>query len=98
MNELKLITLVICIGNSDDKLTQKEWYAYTTNVQALMYSYAENVHFVGTSQSLSIYQNACFVCELEEHLVNTFIELLTNIKEKYKQESIVIIKNKTEFI
>lgn len=95
-------TIVILVGNSDNKLTQKEWADFVSRVKSIVMVFADEVHFEGYSRGDSEYQNACFVFQSSfqstvfsfDGLVNT----LNDIKKVFGQNSIAIIKGITEFV
>jgi phosphoserine aminotransferase len=94
------MTTVLLIGNSDDKLTQFEWSNFYDEIKNCINNYSITIHFNGYSNSVSMYQNACFVFNIssDTEYINKFIEDIKKIKIKYKQNYIVIIRNETEFI
>jgi len=59
-------TYVIQIGNTDDKLTQQEWYAFVCDVDAILLAYSTTTHFNGGSDSRAAWQNHCWVFQVEE--------------------------------
>lgn len=90
------VTCSILIGNSDNKLTQKEWSAYVKEVSWLVDMLVENIYFSGGSNGDSEYQTWCIVFELKNE--ENFRYHLNNIRKKYKQDSIAFVKGDTEFI
>lgn len=91
-------TIVIQIGNSDDKLSQKTWAKYFGIVGYWVHALADEVHFSGTSNGDSRYQNACFVCVCSEECAKTLRENLREVKEVYHQDSIAWMEGDTKFI
>ena len=55
----------ISIGNSDDKLTQREWAGYFSAV-ALMLQHRGKVHGQWASEPASAWQNACWCIEFTD--------------------------------
>ena len=55
----------ISIGNSDDKLTQKQWSNFVKMVDSFIRTRAKVVHGYWLSESSSEYQNACWCVEHE---------------------------------
>lgn len=90
-------TIYVSIGNSDDKLTQKDWASFLSCIDLIIQRFADEVHGSWVSLSTSEFQNACWCFELETESVNkrtgkTFEE---EVREKlvvsateFKQESI----------
>lgn len=89
-------TLIIQIGNSDDKLSQKEWSEYISDVANVLYNWS-TIHFFGTSIGTAPWQNACWV--VEPNVTAEIQKRLTVIRKTYKQDSIAFtVATKTEFI
>ncbi len=92
-------TLTLLIGNSDNKLTQKEWNRFCENLSVFAHDIASEVHFEGFSPSNSQWQNAAIVLipgvDIEESNV---IRGLKSLCVKFKQESIAVIVGETKFI
>lgn len=91
-------TVLIQIGNSDDRLTQKLWSEYYSDVERLVDIYTEEVFFKGCALPNSQYQNAAFIVLLEEKDIDAFKKSLQNVRRKYFQNSIAIQIGETEFI
>lgn len=49
MNDKEMQTLVVLIGNSDDKLTQKQWAGFVLELTDCIERRAAHVHFWGGS-------------------------------------------------
>ena len=91
-------TVVIQIGNSDDKLSQSRWSEYCTQVDYAIRSSAVHVHFNGTSPGDAPWQNAAWIFEMEADDVDDLIYNLVNIRQAFGQESIAIQWGETKFI
>jgi hypothetical protein len=92
------MTVVIQIGNSDDKLTQKEWAAYVQDVKGAIAGWPKETHFAGASLPFEAWQNACFVLNVEEDRLVDLKENLRYITKKWRQDSIAFTTGTTEFI
>jgi hypothetical protein len=57
----------ISIGNSDDKLTQKEWSNFVADVDDVIEEAATQVHGRWFSQSDAEWQNACWCVEINSN-------------------------------
>jgi hypothetical protein len=88
-------TIVIQIGNSDNKLTQQEWSRFYNHIHNLVDDYG-TVHFRGTSLPNAPYQNACFVIE-SESMDGLKYQLGITAKD-FKQKSIALTIGDTEFV
>lgn len=97
MVESDVVSVVIQIGNSDDKLSQRDWSAYQREVGEVVDGFGLP-HFEGHSHGCSAYQNACFVLEADRFLVGDLRENLENIRRKYRQDSVALIVGEVEFV
>jgi len=91
-------TLTVQIGNSDDKLTQREWSEFVAEVNNEMLSLCNVVHFSGRSDGGCSWQNACWVASATEGCYLSLRAVLMVIGRKYKQDSIALTVGKTEMI
>lgn len=95
------LTAIVQIGNSDDKLTQKQWATFYGNTHSVLATLGQ-LHFAGASSSFSTWQNACFVLELTEHAgldaVTVLERYLARLAEQYDQSSIALTLGSTRFI
>jgi hypothetical protein len=89
-------TLVITIGNSDDKLTQKEWFLFWINVRDAVVQHSKQVHGEFLSASNSQYQNACWL--VEGDLSPVLRDHLAYWAAFYRQDSIAVTSGETEFV
>lgn len=95
-------TVYITIGNSDDRLTQREWAAFVSSVARLLRSsYFDQavVHGQWLSESASSWQNACwcfkFLVRDEEYLK----EKLQFLAREFRQREIAYAEVSTvEFL
>lgn len=88
-------TVTICIGNSDDLLTQSEWAKYYAEVQRAVRGNASTLYFSGGSAISDPWQNAAFVFECEEKIVTRLRNELSLIRQGYQQDSIAWVDGKT---
>lgn len=91
----------ISIGNSDDKLSQREWSNFYHDVDADMNTagYGSRVHGVWQSGSAAPYQNACWCIELRSDDVPDLKSRLAVAAKYYRQNSIAWAEvPTTEFI
>ena len=91
-------TVVVLIGNSDDKLSQARWSDFYMYVDSVINSYSRDVHFSGTSIPNHRWQNACFVGEVSINAIDDIRNYLKRLKDEFKQHSIAILVGDTEFI
>jgi hypothetical protein len=91
-------TVVIQIGNTDDKLTQPEWASFYEHIDRLVELMAVRVHFAGASGSTQPWQNACWVAEIKPSEVTTLERSLEPIRLRYRQDSIAVTYGTTRFV
>ena len=90
-------TVVVQIGNSDDKLSQRDWSAFYRNTLATLKGFGE-VHFAGASHSAAEWQNACFVIALDVADVVGLRANLEQLAHHHRQNSIALTVGETEFV
>lgn len=98
-------TAVICIGNTDDKLSQSEWSQFVTDVDTLIDRWRFNVYFRGFPGSAERWQNACWVLDARDLFgepagmaVGVLRQELAIIAKAYKQDSIALILGDSEMV
>lgn len=103
------MTITIQIGNSDDKLTQKEWSFFVTDLRQFVNGWAEQVHFFGFSTPDAQWQNACVVLNLrdwkrdgwdslDQQITAGMYSGLRDLLKRYKQDSIAFTSGDTTFV
>ena len=88
-------TVVIQIGNSDDKLSQSEWSRFVNALTDLVEKCCTHVHFSGHSQGDAPWQNYCVVAE-SEALAQLRL-CLCGLAKEYRQDSIALTVGNTIF-
>jgi hypothetical protein len=91
-----LETVVIQIGNSDDKLTQLEWAKFVNDIRYLVGNHANEIHFFGGSSNWENWQNACWI--FTSDVVPELLENIKSIRQNYKQESVAVTIGNTQFV
>jgi hypothetical protein len=89
-------TIIVQIGNSDNKLTQREWANFVSAVDTIINN-CKQIHFRGGSPFDSSVQNACWVFTYEGNIVD-LKSRLTVIREAMRQDAVAITFGVTEFI
>jgi hypothetical protein len=89
-------TYIVQIGNSDDKLSQAEWYRFCIDTDALIKEFADEVHFSGGSDNRAPWQNAAWVFVMDN--ATDFYHLLCGLCEQYRQDSIAVTVGGTFFV
>jgi hypothetical protein len=91
-------TASILIGNTDNKLAQLEWAAFVLQTKEHVEAHAHRVHFFGAPPNYEVWQNACWVIELNDDKLPSLKEGLTAIRKKFRQDSVALLVSQTEFI
>lgn len=94
----RLETAIILIGNSDDKLSQREWSDYQHAVGESVHAYAEDCEFQGASAANAPWQNAAWVIVSTAISLTLLKQSLNTIRKRFNQDSIAWIQGNTEFI
>ena len=82
-------TIYVSIGNSDDKLTQREWAEFCIKVEREVYRWGGRVYGAWQSAPVSEYQNACWCFDvLNEWAEEQHKKALKNLAREYHQDSI----------
>lgn len=91
-------TITVQIGNSDDKLTQKEWSEFTLEVHESIMDYSNEIHFSGGSYFNAPWQNAAWIFTVSSQKTMPLRELLLNAAVRFRQDSIAWTEGVTTFI
>lgn len=94
-------TITICIGNTDNKLSQLEWALYIAYVDKLLKDtkyVGLSAHFSGGSSPERAWQNYCFVIEVDQSYIELLTRELVEIRKKFRQDSIALVIGTTSFI
>lgn len=91
-------TVVIQIGNSDDKLSQRRWHEYVRQVDDVVAEYESQRHFTGGSDCDMPWQNYCWVCVVGEGRMPELFLRLAATGTKYDQDSVAVLVGDTQFI
>ena len=92
------MTVVVQIGNSDNKLTQGEWAHYVEAIRNVIRKNVSAIHFQGGSDWDAPWQNACWVCDIDHSFKDEFIASLLQVKNSYRQDSIALTWGHTDFL
>lgn len=89
-------TVIIQIGNSDNKLAQLEWASFVEAMRFFLATF--DTHFFGGCENWAAWQNVCWVLLVNENAVPAIIETVKNIRERWKQDSAAVTIGETQFI
>lgn len=93
------VTIYISIGNSDDRLTQKEWAAFLKVADSTITSEANVRHGNWFSAPRSEFQNACWCAQVHIIRIPRLKARLAKLAVKFKQDSIAWAEApRTEFL
>jgi hypothetical protein len=81
-------TVYIGIGNSDDKLSQREWAGLQLDVKFALREYDAVIIGEWYSAPDSIYQNVCWCAVFEDDDVTEVKGILKTLAIQYRQDSI----------
>jgi len=91
-----MVTVSLQIGNSDDKLTQKEWASFVRDIKEALMVNEAFVHFFGAPSNYEEWQNAAWVFNVSE--TSDLKSEIAKIRMKYDQDSVAWLEGETEFI
>ena len=78
----------ISIGNSDDRLTQRQWSNFCDDTETVLSGFMKGMHGAWTSTTRDPWQNACWCVEVWPHLVDGAKASLARLAARYGQDSI----------
>lgn len=90
-------TIAIQIGNSDDKLTQKQWSKFCEHLVANCEDWGD-IHFAGGSPTTTQWQNFCVVVECSTHNVTKLHSDVVQLRRENNQQSVAWLEGETVFI
>ena len=93
-----MLTIAIQIGNSDDKLTQREWSAFVSLVDSCIKEHSQAIHFSGAAWGCAPWQNAAWVCEVLRSHIPSLKAHVKRARQQYRQDSVAWLEGSTEFI
>lgn len=94
------MTLVIQIGNTDNKLTQSEWSDFCASVRETVAAAARQVHFDGCAAGDAPRQNACWVIDVEAapERLEKLRGSLREIRQRFRQDAVAWTAGETEMV
>lgn len=85
---MSAVTVYVTVGNSDDKLSQVEWFEYVTTVDTLLREYGQRIHGEWYSAAASPWQNACWCVEVPAANIAVLKQHLKAQAQVFRQDSI----------
>lgn len=90
-------TIVVQIGNSDDKLSQATWAEFIAVTGNVIEEHV-GLHFNGGSNATAPWQNYCWVGQIPQTQIDKLRDELAMLGKKYEQDSIAVTIGETEFV
>ena len=91
--------ITVQIGNTDDKLTQKEWSAFCKATDGFIQSASCAIYFSGHSLPIALWQNACWCFDVDDAVTKAYLEkMLLRTAKAYRQDSIAWTEGETELL
>lgn len=92
------VTVYICIGNSDDRLTQRRWAEFAWNVHSELEGRGK-LHGEWASDPTSPWQNACWCIEFDDGKTADMVRsLVACVGRQFGQESVAWAVAETDLI
>ncbi len=91
-------TIVVQIGNSDDKLSQKEWAQFVEAVSYAVNGHTQDLHFNGFSPAQERWQNAAWVAVCDEAQALALGRELVIIRTRFRQDSVALTIGDTKMV
>ncbi len=92
------VTVVVLVGNSDDKLSQATWAQFLLNMYHKVEDQSETIEFYGGSSFQAQWQNACVVATMKGDAVAELKTALAKLCARYNQDSIAVVVGDTQFV
>jgi len=92
-------TVIIQVGNSDDRLSQYEWALFIAELRSVIEQNVVQVHFSGGSDWCAPWQNACWVCQIADDAnVEQLIEKIQDCRGRHRQDAVAVTVGTTRFV
>ncbi len=96
--KMKMKTVVIQIGNTDDKLSQAAWSSFIVTLNRVVERACYDIHFSGGSKPDAPWQNYCVVALCGEQYLRGLRKILRSLCERYRQDSIALTVGDTKLV
>jgi hypothetical protein len=91
-------TIVVQIGNSDNKLRQADWARFVQRVGGVVREHAATIHFFGGPENWAAWQKVCWVFDGEESRLPGLKIRLAEVRKEFLQDSAAVTVGQTEFV
>ena len=85
--------IALAIENSDNRLPPTEWHNFVQQMHSIMEMNTVKIHFFGES-----WQSTAWIAELEEGRLEGIQAAITKVRERYKQDSAMVMIGEARFI
>lgn len=90
--------VTVQIGNSDNKLSQKQWSDFIKKTRLVVSQYCGQVHFDGGSSFDSPWQNFCIVAELQSIDKQSLLDAIGDLRDEFYQDSAAVTFGETKLV
>jgi hypothetical protein len=90
--------IYITIGNSDDKLTQRDWMLFIHKVRFAVIEHCAKLHGEWHSEPVVSWQNACWCFDIATQKVDPLKSILRELAQEYQQDAIVWAEAKVSML
>jgi hypothetical protein len=90
--------IYVSIGNSDDKLSQEEWYRFCDDLVTVLGDFADQTYGQWYSLPNAKWQNMVASIEIADNFLDDLRDVLRQLAEEYRQDSIALQAGTAEFI
>ena len=91
-------TMIICVGNSDNKLSQQGWYSFYSDINYIIEQYPHTLHFFGGPPTHLPYQNVLWMFEIREEYIEKLKKEVKEVRETFGQDSAFVMVSDGEFV
>jgi hypothetical protein len=91
-------TVTVQIGNTDDKLTQRDWSDFAHAVHGSITELSHQLHFSGGASPIASWQNWAWVFEIDDEVIPLLKSRLGRYAAMYNQDSIAWTEGVTQFV
>jgi len=91
-------TVVVQIGNSDNKLRQADWARFVQRLGGIICEHSATIHFFGGPENWSTSQKVCWVFDGEESRIVSLKIRLAEARKEFLQNSVAVTVGETEFV
>jgi len=91
-------TIIVQIGNSDNKLRQADWARFVQRVTGIIQEHAATMHFFGGPENWATWQKVCWVFDGEESRLDDLKITLAGVRKEFLQDAAAVTVGETEFV